>query len=186
MNPPSRTVSCAEWQRRISDELDTPMPDPALGAHLAGCAACRAFQQTLAALDSQLTTQARRTVLPLDFKARLLERTTATPRLTPVEVAARQEQLERAHRAALSALERSHLVPQGRVVLKVLTATAALVLAAMLALGIGTAVFDAVSVLRETGVASRVELVVFLGAIAALTWWKRRSLPLFRWRLALR
>lgn len=186
MNPPAQTVSCDEWQRRISDALDAlaPVPDAALAAHLAGCAACRTFQQTLAALDSQLAAQAERAVLPHDFRARLLERATATSRLAPAEVAARREQLERVHRAAVAALERRYLLPQGRLTLKALTITATLVLAALLAHGAVTALFDLASTLREAGDASRVEMFVCLGAIAALAWWKRRSVPVFRWRLA--
>lgn len=186
MNPPAQTVSCDEWQRRISDVLDmlTPASDTALEAHLAGCAACSAFQQTLAALNSQLTAHAERAVLPHDFRARLLERATATPRLTPVEVAARREQLERAHRGTVAALERRYLVPQGRLTLKTLTITATLVLASLLAHGAVTALFDLAMTLREAGDASRVEMFVCLAAIAALAWWKRRSMPVFRWRLA--
>ena len=182
----ARATSCDEWQRRICDALDTPAPeqDAALGKHLAGCDACSAFQQTLAALDSQLTAHAEQAMLPHDFKARLLQSATASHRLAPAEVSARREQLERAHLAALAALERRYLVPQGRLTLKVLTLTATLVLAALLAHGAVTALFDLATILREAGDVSRAETFVCLGAIAALAWWKRRSVPVFRWRLA--
>lgn len=110
-------MNCDDCQRQLSEQLDAgpATAAPQVETHLAGCPACRAFRDAVAALDARLAGQAV-PVLPADFKATLLAGLPPPRRrLSPAEVRDRRTRCEREHQAALEGLwRRSFLLTRGR------------------------------------------------------------------------
>jgi hypothetical protein len=100
-------MNCDTCQSRLCEQLDIA-PEapfaPDLEAHLSACPVCRRFQQTLQALDEQLTRQAGQATLPVDFAATVLARVPhSQPRLSPAEIAGRKARCEHEYQIALAA-----------------------------------------------------------------------------------
>ena len=122
-------MNCDDCQSRIAEWTDSDRRfdrDPVVEKHLAGCPACRTFQNDWAVLDEQLTQVAGRAALPANFKSALFARLPLSgPNLSPEERAKRRDLCERQHRAALGALQRQYLVFDVATLLRISTRIAA-------------------------------------------------------------
>ena len=180
-------MNCDDCQERMSELLDAGQgirQDAAVEHHLAGCLPCREFHDALAALDSQLTHQAARAVLPTDFKATLLARLPAPqPLLSPAEVGARREQLGREHREALAALQRRYLLLDAATLLRLAAIAGGFIVAAVLLNALVRTLPGAIgTVLGETeAVVKTLALSLGLSLAAVLFGLSRVWRPLRRW-----
>jgi len=106
-NRESQGLSCGEYEFDLGELADGSLQadrEPAVRAHLAGCARCRAVLRDLAALDDALSGALPRPALSGDFDARLAARIAGLERTRPREVA--RAEAEREYRGLLDALQR--------------------------------------------------------------------------------
>jgi len=108
-------MACIEFENQIPDYLEKQLPPAAqsrVAAHLAGCAACRAFARQLDQLDAALARTVKAPTLPPEFRARLQQRIQTIPVWSKGEIAERKRQLQAEYEAGLARLSLFHLPPR--------------------------------------------------------------------------
>lgn len=115
---PGPVMNCHECEILILDSLDNPVTHPPhaeLDAHLAGCPACRQFQEAQWELDADLTAALSRLSPGPQFKAQMLGRIALLPApLSLAEIEAKKRQFDAEFSKAQARLQSEFKITHAR------------------------------------------------------------------------